>query len=180
MPLVYRCPDAHETSLAVGSDAPEAWDCCICGLPAARLPASAGSPEQVSAALDAECAAFDADPAMTLFQWSVEAVTRLVDAHGGRIPVDADLKAGMLGRIDLNVLAYMHHMRALRFPVEPTDCAVTYVGAGVRCWHYPRHEVRSGHTDLDREGHRATWRQDWSARRNEFPSFEEYVDQTDN
>jgi hypothetical protein len=105
-----------------------------------------------------ECAAFDADPAMTLFQWAVDAVNRLVEAHGGRIRVDVDLKAGMLRRIDLNVLAYMRHMRALRFPVEATDCAVTYVGAGAWCCHYPRHEVRSGHTELDREGHRATWR----------------------
>jgi hypothetical protein len=107
-----------------------------------------------------ECAAFDADPAMTFLEWAVDAVNRLVDAHGGPIPVDADLKAGMLGRIDLNVLAYMRHMRALRFPVEATDCAVTYVGAGTWCCHYPRHEVRSGHTDLDREGHRATWREE--------------------
>jgi len=180
MPLVYRCTDGHDTAVAVGTDAPEMWDCCICGLPSARMTASEGSAEDVAAALDTECAAFDADPAMTLLQWAVDVVRGLVNAHGGLLRVDADLKSGMLGRIDANVLAYMQHMRALRFPVEGTDCAVTYVGAGTLCCHYPRHEIRSGHTHLDREGHRATWREEWNARRSEFPSFEEYVDQTDN
>ena len=156
MPLVYRCTDGHDTAVAIGTDAPETWDCCICGLPSARLPATEGLAEEVAAALDTECAAFDADPAMTLLQWAVDVVQGLVNAHGGLIRVDADLKAGMLGRIDANVLAYMRHMRALRFPVEATDCAVTYMGAGTWCCHYPRHEIRSGHTDLDREGHRAT------------------------
>jgi len=179
MHLVYRCPDAHDTTVAFTSEAPEVWNCCVCGMPAARLPTSEWSSEQMAAALAAEYAAFDADPAMTLYQWAVEATNRLVEAHGSLLLVDADLKAGMLGRIDANVLAYMRHMRELGFPAEATDCAVTYVSSGVRCWHYPRHEVRSGHTDLDREGHRATWREEWNARRNEFPSFEEYVDQTD-
>src|SRR6478609_7902728 len=102
MPMVYRCADAHDTTVAVGSDVPEAWDCCVCGLPGVRLPSDQSS-EELAAALDAECAAFDADPAMTLFQWAVDAVNRLVEAHGGLIRVDAQLKAGMLGRIDLNV-----------------------------------------------------------------------------
>lgn len=137
MPLVYRCADAHDTTVAVGSDAPDAWTCCVCGQPATRISACERSSAEVATALDDECAAFDADPAMTLFQWAVETTDRLVDAHGGLMRVDADLKAAMLGRIGSNVLAYMQHMRALRFPAEPTDCAVTYVGAGVGCCHYP-------------------------------------------
>jgi hypothetical protein len=157
MYLVYRCAAAHDTTIpvpvSVSSEAqPETLGCGICALPAAPLPAAGRSPKEVAAARAAESAAFDADPAMTLFQWAIDAMNFAVEAHGGLMLIDADLKAGMLGRIDLKVLAFVRHMREQGFPAEGTDCALTYVGSGVRCWHYPRHEGLSGHRDLDARG----------------------------
>ena len=59
MPLVYRCADAHDTTVAVGSDAPDVWTCCVCGQAATRISACERSSAEVAAALDDACAAFD-------------------------------------------------------------------------------------------------------------------------